>query len=138
MSPALLFAALLAYVCLDAWAQGGITLRNRRYVPPTEQPAVNTDLHWLLPACYAITCAVAAAGFGWCWFAVGVLLRTAVFDPVLNRRKGDNLFALGSSSEVDRLLRRLGGRHAERLSAAVRVVALAAAILWITFFQSVG
>lgn len=129
----LLFAALTAYVLADGWAQGGITLRNRQYIPPTEQPAINADLHGWLPLCYTLTCCcAAAASHEWRWLPIGLLLRLGLFDIILNRRKGDPLFAVGYSAQLDKALRKIAGTRADLLSAALRLSAAAAALvaLW--------
>ena len=120
----IIFACLTLYVLLDGYAQGGITGRNRLYVPPKEQPAINTDLHLRLPLCYALTCVCAAgATYEWRWLAIGGLLRLALFDASLNLRKGDKLFALGSSAWSDKLLSR-----APWLNPVLRGGALVAAV----------
>ena len=121
--PFALFAVLMAYVLIDGTAQGGITARNRQYVPPVEQPAINTDLHRLLPLLFCLLLATMAAGWGWKWPLIGGLLRLALFDAALNRRKGDPLFATGRSAALDKLLAR-----APALNPLLRTGALAAAL----------
>lgn len=117
------FIALLLYVVLDATAQGKLGLLNRAYVPPAAAPQVDLPLHKLYPACYAVLVLALACFVGWQWVIVGLLLRIALFDPVLNAAKSDPLFAVGSSAATDKLLRRLSPVHPERLSATLRIAA---------------
>lgn len=114
-------AALLGSIVSSAWAQGGITLRNRLYVPPSEQAAINADLHYLLPVEYVMLCIIIARHTGWHWLAIGLLLRVALFDAMLNYRKGDAPFSVGHSGRLDRLL-------TPARSAVLRLAALAAAV----------
>lgn len=131
--PWLIFAALAFAVVCDAWAQGGITLRNRQYIPPSEQRAINTDLHLLLATTFFLSAgaAVALAARQWEWIYVAGLLRLALFDPVLNTRKGDPLFATGGSAMTDRLLARVPA-----INPVLRVAALAAAVTVVALFLS--
>ena len=127
MDSAALLAILLAFVAIDGWVQGGITARNRLYVPPSEQPAINRDLHLLAPLLYTLLLLALWLLAGWQWAVVGALLRVGLFDIILNLRKGDPLFFVGYTAHTDRLLRTLAGSRADILSAGLRVVALAAA-----------
>lgn len=124
-----LLALLVVYVLIDGYAQGGITLRNRQYVPMSEQPAVRIDLHWLMPLCYVILLVVLSLWRGWLWAAEGALIRVALFDPILNLRKRDSLFAVGSSGWLDKFLHILPW-----LSGALRIVSLAGAVAGGLFF----
>ena len=126
---ALLFAILLAFVAVDATVQGGVTLRNRRYVPLAEQTAVNTDLHLLSPLLYTLLLLALWLLAGWVWPVAGVLLRVGLFDVILNARRGDPLFFVGYTARTDQLLRTLAGRRAMLLSAGLRLVALAGVAL---------
>lgn len=122
---------LLAFVVVDAVAQGHLTLLFRRYVPPlVDDQRVDIVLHLLCPLLYGLY-AWQVVGWslpGWC-LVVGV--RLALFDPVLNWTKGDPAFAVGRSGRLDRLLQRLAGRwtRVSVLSAFLRAVALAAVAL---------
>ena len=127
MDSAALLAILLAFVAIDATVQGGITLRNRLYVPPSEQPAINRDLHLLAPLLYTLLLLALWLLAGWQWAAAGALLRVGLFDPIMNLRKHDPLFSVGYTAQLDRLLRTLAGSRADILSAGLRVLALAAA-----------
>lgn len=119
---------LLIYVLLDAVLQGRLTLRNRQYVPPSEQKGINLDLHVLSPALYALY-TYAVADLDWRLWLLALALRLGLFDPVLNLVKGDPLFAVGSSALTDKLLQKLAGARASWLSGAVRLAAVAAAAL---------
>ena len=117
---------LLAFVAVDGWVQGGITARNRLYIPASEQPAINTDLHLLAPLLYTLLLLTLWLLAGWVWPVAGVLLRGGLFDPIMNIRRRDPLFFVGTSAQLDRLLRTLAGSRADILSAGLRVVALLA------------
>lgn len=119
---------LLAYVLLDAVLQGRLTLRNRKFVPMSEQKGINLDLHVISPALYVLYI-YSVADLDWRLWLLAVVLRLGLFDPILNKVKGDPLFAVGSSALTDRLLRKLAGVRASWLSGAVRVAAVAAAAL---------
>lgn len=121
-----LLAILLAFVAIDALVQGGITLRNRLYVPLAEQTAVNTDLHLLAPLLYTLLLVTMWLLVGWQWAAAGALLRIGLFDPIMNIRRRDPLFFVGYTAQLDRLLRTLAGSRATILSAGLRVLALLA------------
>lgn len=119
---------LLAYVLLDAVLQGRLTLRNRRYVPMSEQKAINLDLHIISPTLFVLY-TYAVAGLDWRLWLLALVLRLGLLDPVMNKVKGDPLFAVGSSALTDRLLRTLAGARASWLSGAVRLAAVAVAAL---------
>lgn len=120
----LLFLALVAYVALDATAQGKLTWVTREWVPMSAQDKVSVSLHWLYPACYAVLALVAAGlTHRWAWLLVALLLRLALFDPLLQWARGDKLFSLGSSSYLDRQLAR-----APWMSMAVRLAALVGSV----------
>ena len=126
-----LYPALLAgYVAVDALAQGGITLRNRQFVPMSEQPAVNRDHHVLMPALYAMLALSVFLSDGRLeWLSLAAMLRVALFDPIISARKGDPLFALGTSALTDKILGRISQKWAVP---ALRLVALLGAVymLW--------
>ena len=119
-----LFAILLAFVAVDATVQGGITLRNRRYVPLAEQTAVNTDLHLLSPLLYTLLLLTLWLLAGWVWPLAGALLRVGLFDVILNARRSDPLFYVGNTALVDKLLVAIAGSRADILSAGLRVLAV--------------
>lgn len=119
----IIFAGLVAYVLIDGTAQGGITGRNRQYVPPTEQPAINLDLHILLPALFGLLLAALWLGFGVKWPLIGGLLRLALFDAALSFRKKDPLFSVGTSAALDKFFARFPA-----LNPVLRIAALAAAV----------
>ncbi|WP_188559724.1 hypothetical protein [Hymenobacter glacieicola] len=98
--------ALLCYVYIDARAQGALTLLSREFIPPTAQQRLNQPLHRAYPACYALLVFTVAFLMRNPWLLLaGVLVRVAVFDPILNWRKGDPAFAVGSSASTDKAIR---------------------------------
>lgn len=116
---------LAAGVLIDARAQGLLNRLTRRYIPRGEQAAVNVPLHYLYPWLYALL--LVAVGLEYKeglvlhldrW-AVGALLRTALFDPVLNWTKGDAVFAVGSSAWLDKVLRWLSPKSEGRVASAI-------------------
>jgi hypothetical protein len=126
---------LVAYVLLDAYSQGLLNRLTRRYVPPVEQPTVNRALHVLYPACYCILIGVVALKWGLQWVSIGLLVRVALFDAVLNRTVGAHAFAVGQSAFLDKLLRRLSpASQGEAASMGLRALALAGIVTLLCLF----
>ncbi|MBC6988571.1 hypothetical protein [Hymenobacter sp. BT491] len=89
---------------IDAFVQGRQTLRNRLYVPTSEQKSVNLDLHVLLPTLYALL-SIAVCGTDLHGYLIALAVRIVLFDPVVNIAKADPVFSVGESALLDLLLR---------------------------------
>jgi len=119
---------LPAYVLVDAYAQAHITMLFRLYVPPAHQELINQVLHRAIPLLYVLLTVAVCRGW-WPGYVVALLVRVALFDPVLNLVKGDFLFYVGSSAWLDKTLRQLTPESGGELaSVLLRVLALAGAI----------
>jgi hypothetical protein len=113
------------FVLLIAVGQG-ILLPAIRLTPPgAEAQRQSIALHQLFGAAYFLPLLLAPS---WLALAYALTVRLALFDPALNGFAGTSLFYVGQTAGFDKLLRKLSPTHPERLSALVRVVALAAAL----------
>lgn len=123
-------AVVLAYwpaaVLLMAWAQGLLMPAIRRTPPGPEAKRQAFGLHWLLTVLYFLPLLLAPS---WLGLTYALAVRLALFDPPLNYFAGTSLFYVGQTAGFDKLLRKLSPAHPERLSALLRVVALAGAAL---------
>lgn len=127
MFPALAF--WLAFTGLMAWGQGKL-MPTLKTVPPNTHEASrnNFALHWVLGAAWAL--------FGlpiwyysqrWELAVMGVLVRIAIFDIVLNAAEGSPLFAVGGEANTDKILRAIAaffGWNVQVLSAVFKALAL--------------
>jgi hypothetical protein len=114
------------FVLLIASAQGLIMPAIRRTPPGQEAAHQGLALHELLGVAYFMPLLLAPSWMGACY---AIAVRLALFDPPLNYFAGTSLFYVGQTAGFDKLLRKLSPAHPERLSALLRVVALAAALL---------
>lgn len=114
------------FVVLIAAAQGILMPAIRRTPPGEEARNQSLALHLLLGAAYFLPLLLAPS---WLGLAYALAVRLALFDPPLNYYAGTSLFYVGQTAGFDKLLRKLSPAHPERLSAALRLVALAGAAL---------
>ncbi|UYZ60138.1 hypothetical protein [Hymenobacter latericus] len=127
--------ALLAYL-LGAGAQHGVlSWLLREYVPPTWAKIIDYALHYAGLALYLVVVALVDEQP---WLSA-MLLRLALFDPVLNlvrnlmnkqvSRASEPLLSVGTTSLTDKAIRYVAGKaglEPSRLSFVLRAVALLA------------
>lgn len=130
---------LLAYVLCDAYSQGLLNRLTRKYVPPSEQPTVNRSLHVLYPICYGLFVGAVASKYGLHMLGIGLLMRVAVFDLVLNHTVDAPAFSVGQSAKLDRFLRKLSPKSEGRVASLIlRIAAWVGAMLLLLLFDPVA
>ena len=120
------YAYWLLAVLLMAAGQGLLLPAIRRTAPGPEARRQAFALHYVLLASYFLPVLLATSTW-----AVAVLARLLLFDPVLNLAAGTSVFSVGQTAASDRALRWLAtklGMVAEHLRFLLWLVSIVAAV----------
>ncbi|NVO30287.1 hypothetical protein [Hymenobacter lapidiphilus] len=115
-----------AFTALFAWMQGALMPAIRSTPPGPEAKRHDFALHFVGTAAYLLPLVLTLLLPSlWPHLLAALLSRVLLFDVVLNTAAGDAPFAVGRTARTDKLLRKLSPKNPERLSALIRVAALA-------------